>query len=153
MIRNDEQLAVVKRQLQRVEAALHSIERDVLPQNPVRFQIMAEAYVDQIDELRRQIDEYLGVTMVTHASSEQAGGEEHAEVVGTVRQVDLDAKLFVLRGRDGAADLPCEYDERMEPAVKASLDKRVSVGGVLRTSGRTRRQMMEVQTIERLSPG
>jgi DNA-binding FrmR family transcriptional regulator len=33
MIRNDQQLTVVREQLQRVEAALDSLRRDVLPQN------------------------------------------------------------------------------------------------------------------------
>jgi hypothetical protein len=59
MIRNDEQLAVVREQLGRVERALDSLRADVEPKNPRNFAILAEAYVDQIRELNAEIQEYL----------------------------------------------------------------------------------------------
>lgn len=61
MIRDDEQLKVVRTQLSRVEAALESLRRDVLPKNETMYNIMAESYVDAILELRSLIDNYLGI--------------------------------------------------------------------------------------------
>jgi hypothetical protein len=64
MITNDEDFALVQRQLERIETALGALRRDVLPQSEARFLLMAEAYVEQILALRAEIDEYLGVDLV-----------------------------------------------------------------------------------------
>lgn len=147
MIQNDEQLDIVRQQLERAEAALQSICRDVLPQNPARYDLMSEAYIDQIGALRDQIDRYLGVKQVSGRHS----NERHAEVAGRIREVDLDENTFILRERsDGTSDLPCEYDEAIEAEVKASLDERVAITGLLRTSAKTQRDTMEVESIDLL---
>lgn len=70
MIKNDEQLCVVREQLGRVEEALRAIRRDIFPRNRQRFELMAEAYIDQIQDLRQQIDEYLGVNAVRDAQAD-----------------------------------------------------------------------------------
>ena len=62
MIQNDEQLGTVKQQLERIESALHSLKQRLLPQSEATFQLMSEGYVDQIETLRQEIDEYLGVS-------------------------------------------------------------------------------------------
>ena len=59
MIENDEQLGIVRTQLRRMEFVLEGLKRDVLPHSPQRYELMSEAYVDQIAALRREIDEYL----------------------------------------------------------------------------------------------
>jgi hypothetical protein len=61
MIANDEQLAVVRQQAARLEAALQSLAHQVRPRNEAQFRVLAEGYVDQLDVLRRDIDVYLGV--------------------------------------------------------------------------------------------
>jgi hypothetical protein len=64
MIRNDQELAVVREQMRRAEAALDSLRHDVLPRNPDLYRVMAEPCLDTIVELRGQIDAYLGIATV-----------------------------------------------------------------------------------------
>ena len=59
MIENEKQLAVVREQIALVEGALESFRRDFLPKGRSRFELFSEAYIDQIAELQRDIDEYL----------------------------------------------------------------------------------------------
>src|SRR6266496_4398900 len=61
MIQNDEQLNHTKAAIADLEAAVASLKRDVLPLNPARFALMAEPAVDQIRELRDEVDEYVGI--------------------------------------------------------------------------------------------
>jgi hypothetical protein len=61
MIRNDEELKVVREQLSRAESALESLRRDVLPKNERMYRVMSESYVDTILELRGHIDTFLGI--------------------------------------------------------------------------------------------
>jgi hypothetical protein len=65
MIRTAEELAAVQAQLGRAETALQAIRDEVLPKSKERFLLMAESYVDMIQHLRAEIDEYLGVDLVT----------------------------------------------------------------------------------------
>lgn len=60
MIRNEEDLAIVRLQLSRVEEALEGLRSEVYPKNPRNFAIFAEAYLDQIAELKVTINAYLG---------------------------------------------------------------------------------------------
>jgi hypothetical protein len=68
MIRNDEQLTVVREQLARVESALAALRRDVLPVNPRLYEVMSESYAATIQQLRAQIDEYLGIITVPRSA-------------------------------------------------------------------------------------
>lgn len=78
--------------------------------------------------------------------------QKYTEVDGVVRSIDLDARTFVLRDRpEGAADLPCEYGEGIEEAVKESLDRRVRVSGVLEYSRIHRRPTMAADDVETLA--
>lgn len=71
------------------------------------------------------------------------------ELLGTIREVDLDKKTFTLRERpDGSPDLSCEYDEANEAIVISFLDEPVIVTGVLRKSPKTKKETVEVETIE-----
>src|SRR5947209_17167440 len=58
MIRNDEELTIVRAQLARIQRALESLRRDVFPQNKRNFEVMSEGYVDQIAALQQEIDAY-----------------------------------------------------------------------------------------------
>jgi hypothetical protein len=73
MICNDEELRVVRQQLSLIEEALESLRRDVLPRNKRNFEVLSEGYYEQIDILRRDIDDYLagGSTAINQASSEK----------------------------------------------------------------------------------
>jgi len=59
MIKNDEQLAVVREQLALVEHALEDLRQDILPKNKRNFVVFSEAYVDQIAQLKADIDSYV----------------------------------------------------------------------------------------------
>ncbi len=59
MIRNDSDLRLVREQQRRVRNVLKSIEARVRPASEARFELIAEAYRDQIAALQAEIDEYL----------------------------------------------------------------------------------------------
>jgi hypothetical protein len=61
MIANDEQLGIVQAQVTRLETAVRSLAVTVRPQSEQQFQLLAEGYVDQLRQLRRDIDAYLGI--------------------------------------------------------------------------------------------
>jgi hypothetical protein len=67
MIRNDEQLQRTRAALLHVEASLASLHRQKADIHPDRFALMAEPVLDQMQRLRADIDEYLGVTAVAQA--------------------------------------------------------------------------------------
>jgi hypothetical protein len=62
MIQNDEQLSHTRAAITDLEAAVASLKRDVLPVNPERFALMAEPALDQIRDLRSQVDDYVGIS-------------------------------------------------------------------------------------------
>ena len=59
MIQNDEELAGERKCLQLIEAALESLRERVLPKNPRNYEIYAEPYIDQINLLKSEIEEYV----------------------------------------------------------------------------------------------
>jgi hypothetical protein len=67
MIQNDQELRIVQEQLARVERALASLRQDALPKNQRTFCTLAEADVEMIQQLRREIDDYLGIPVVLAA--------------------------------------------------------------------------------------
>ena len=61
----------------------------------------------------------------------------------------MDERTFSLRERrDGSPPLDCEYDEVSEDLIKRLLDEPVVITGAVRTSRKTNRQTMEVESIE-----
>ena len=58
MIANDKELQVVVNQLQLAESTFESIRREVKPKSEAKYELMAEAYLDQIAELQADIGEY-----------------------------------------------------------------------------------------------
>jgi hypothetical protein len=68
MIRNNEELKIVREQLARAESALESLRNEVLPKNQQMYHVMAEPCLDTMIELRGQIDAYLGIATVPEAA-------------------------------------------------------------------------------------
>jgi hypothetical protein len=142
MIHNEQELTIVREQLHVAEQALKAIRDEVRPVSESRFLMMAESYVDVIQELRAQVDEYLGLQAVADA-------EEAASVEGVIREVDLDENTFILREvTESEAELHCEYAEADEEDVKSLLGERVVVTGTIRKSAKTGRQTMEADFIQ-----
>lgn len=71
MIENDKQLAFVRSQLAKVESALDSIRREVKPQNPKMYELMAESYIAELLKLRGEIDAYLGIPSISETADSQ----------------------------------------------------------------------------------
>jgi GAF domain-containing protein len=141
MISDDKALELTRRQLARAEEALEAIRRDVLPVNNANYELMAEGYIEQIQRLRTQIDDYLGINA--------ANDSPRIAVAGVIREVDLDMRTFSLRDRrDGLPPLDCEYDETSHRLIKSLLDVPVIVTGTVRSSRKTSKQTMEVESIE-----
>jgi hypothetical protein len=135
----------VREQIERLERALESLSREVRPKSEQQFRVFAEGYVDQIAELRSEIDRYLGIAPLLPTPNSTGEAE------GIIREVDLDENTFYLRDRgDGLEQLLCEYDELAEDQVKSSLGEPVRVIGYIRASGKSARRVIEVERIERL---
>ena len=62
MIQNDEQLKVTQECVALMEHALACLRREKSSMHPRTFAMMAEGPIQEIWKLRRQIDEYLGLT-------------------------------------------------------------------------------------------
>jgi hypothetical protein len=62
MIQDDEELAIEQHQLRLIEEALDSLRLKLMPNHPRNFALYSEGYVDQINILKAQIDEYLART-------------------------------------------------------------------------------------------
>jgi hypothetical protein len=67
MIENDDQLNQTRLAINDLESAMAALKRDVLPLSEERFAVMAEPIIDHIRELRRQVEEYVGITAAIQA--------------------------------------------------------------------------------------
>lgn len=65
MIRNLEQLSVVRRQLNLAEDALVALHERLHTTSPRNYLVYAESYIDMILQLRAEIDEFLGIRSAT----------------------------------------------------------------------------------------
>ena len=65
MIENDHQLNQTRLAIADLESAMAALKRDVLPLNTERFAVMAEPVVEQIRELRHEVEEYVGIIVAT----------------------------------------------------------------------------------------
>jgi hypothetical protein len=59
-ILNREQLEHTQRQIAKLELALEEMKR---LESPRAYEIMSQGFVAQIEQMRREIDEYLGITV------------------------------------------------------------------------------------------
>ena len=73
---------------------------------------------------------------------------------GLVREVDLDARRFEIRGVSGVGAIRCVYGPMHDQVVRAALDARIRVSGRYDTIEGQRPRFMAVDRLERLSnPG
>ncbi|MFZ5697803.1 MAG: hypothetical protein ACOY9J_03625 [Pseudomonadota bacterium] len=69
---------------------------------------------------------------------------------GVLREVDLDAKRFEIRGVSGVGSIRCAYAERHEADVRKSLDARVKISGRFEALPSGRPRMVAVESVERI---
>ena len=71
MIANNDGLNRTREALSHVEEALLALTRERPPTvNPIMFALMAEPIVDTIRDLRREIDDYIGLTFAVEQQSQ-----------------------------------------------------------------------------------
>ena len=56
---NREELEHTQRQITKLELALEEMKRE---ESPRAYEIMSEGFIAQIEQMRSEIDEYLGIT-------------------------------------------------------------------------------------------
>lgn len=64
MIKNESQLKLAHEQMTRLESALLSLKSEIYSTNPELFFVMAEGYVEHIIRLRKEIDDYTGLSLI-----------------------------------------------------------------------------------------
>ena len=64
---NRQQLENTQCKIASLELALEEMKRD---ESPKAYAIMSEGFIAQIEQMRREIDEYLGVTAPTFSEQE-----------------------------------------------------------------------------------
>jgi hypothetical protein len=84
MIRNDDELLVVREQLSLVEEALAALRRDVLPMNKRNYEILSEGYVDQIAALKAELDAYVGAVPDPHGADDPSRSGERQPLPGPI---------------------------------------------------------------------
>ena len=70
MIENEEQLDQSRNALRLLESALSSLRRRVASTNPNLFRAMAQTYLEDIGRIRREIDEFIGVSLAEEDKAE-----------------------------------------------------------------------------------
>ena len=70
--------------------------------------------------------------------------------VGTLREIDLDARRFEIRGVDGIGSIRCVYSERHDDIVRKALDARVKVSGGYESLVSGRPRLVAVESVDLL---
>ncbi len=68
--------------------------------------------------------------------------------VGALREIDLDARRFEIRGVDGIGSIRCVYSERHDEIVRKALDARVKVSGGYESLVSGRPRLVAVESME-----
>ena len=61
MIYTEAGLEKTQKMLVEMEQALNDLRREVKPISEQKYRIMAEGYISQIRQMRKEVDEYLGI--------------------------------------------------------------------------------------------
>lgn len=127
MIVSQDDLRITQEQLARVEAALLSLKETVWPHSRERFRMLAEGYADQMEALRSEIDEYLGITSLIESRSELVLALEGGRIVpGEAR-----------------GSLLSQYIERLRKGLQVILEAISGGSGEERAGGGRRPQWIE----------
>lgn len=70
--------------------------------------------------------------------------------IGALREIDLDARRFEIRGVHGIGSIRCAYSERLDEVVRKALDARVKVSGGYEALISGRPRLVAVESLELL---
>lgn len=88
---------------------------------------------------------------VLRAAIEQpVTSQRRADFVGIVREIDLDARRFEIRGLEGGRAVRCVYPESMSREARSWLDQRVQVAGRCEFAANGMPRLMEIDSIKSL---
>lgn len=73
------------------------------------------------------------------------------EFEGTVREIDLDANRFEIRGVEGVGAIRCIYSSVLAKTVRTILDHRISVSGSYETLANQKPRLVDVESISILA--
>jgi hypothetical protein len=71
---------------------------------------------------------------------------------GVIREVDLDARRFEIRGVAGIGSLRCAYDARHDELVSRALDSRVRISGTFEAMVNGRPRLVAIESVRIESP-
>jgi hypothetical protein len=108
-----------------------------------------ETEQDQVDTLTPKSRQALTQALVSPVRVSTSGSFE-----GLLREVDLDARRFEIRGVSGVGSIRCVYEPSHDQTVRSALDARIVVRGRYDTVEGQRPRFMAVDVLEILSiPG
>jgi len=90
--------------------------------------------------------------VLAHALARPVKVKSSGKFEGTVREIDLDARRFEIRGVIGAGAIRCVYDNRWHRLVRETLDARITVSGSYETLGNQVPRLIQVSSIELVKP-
>jgi hypothetical protein len=70
------------------------------------------------------------------------------DFVGVLREIDLDARRFEIRGVNGIGSIRCAYTERHDETVRKALDARVRVSGGYETLVNGKPRLVAVESLD-----
>jgi hypothetical protein len=124
VITTNEGLQLALQQLGRVYEAIASLNSEYPNASPSWKAVLTEGWIDQLRQLQREIEEYLGVPALDRNGT--APVEDH---VGELREIDLDKRELTVRNAEDVREVRCTFDDSLLEAAKEALDRRVKVSG------------------------
>jgi hypothetical protein len=85
---------------------------------------------------------------LSHALAKPVKMKGHGDFEGVVREVDLDAKRFEIRGVKGIGAIRCVYDAKLHQQIRSSLDARVRVTGNYETLASEQPRLVAVDSVQ-----
>ncbi len=90
--------------------------------------------------------------VLTHALAKPVKVRGSGAFEGTVREIDLDARRFEIRGVQTVGALRCVYGPQWNNIARTILDARIKVRGAYETLGNTMPRLVAVESIELINP-
>ncbi len=157
-------LSVVARHIG--ETSIDSSFRDAFPDPAVRDTVLLAAKrlaptgrrgIDTVSFFSTEADDPSPATLTSKSRAVIASALESpvqqpisGDFVGVLREVDLDARRFEIRGVSGIGSIRCAYTESLDETVRKALDARVRVTGGFEVIAGGRPRLVAVESLKLL---